>query len=41
MLILLALAVLVASLATPIVVPILWREIEAKELRRQFRAVQW
>jgi hypothetical protein len=30
MLSLLALAVLVATLATPIVVPILWREIEAK-----------
>jgi hypothetical protein len=41
MLSLLAVAVLVATLATPIVVPILWREIEANELRRQFRAVQW
>jgi hypothetical protein len=41
MLSLLAVAVLVATLATPIVVPILWREIEANELRRQFRTVQW
>jgi hypothetical protein len=36
----LSVAVVVATLATPMVVHILWRQIEGKELPGQFRASQ-
>jgi hypothetical protein len=37
----LSIAVFVATLATPVVVLALWRHIEAREPRRQVRAIQW
>jgi hypothetical protein len=37
----LSIAVFVATLATPVVVLALWEHFEARELRRQVRAIQW
>jgi hypothetical protein len=37
----LSIAVFVATLATPVVVMALWQHFEARELRRQVRAIQW
>ena len=34
-------AVIVATLAAPVVVSALWRQLEARELRRQFYTLQW
>ena len=37
----LSIAVIVTTLATPVVVSALWRHFEARELRGQFCAIQW
>ena len=37
----LSIAVFIATLATPVVVLALWQHFEARELRRQVRAIQW
>jgi hypothetical protein len=37
----LSIAVFVATLATPVVVLALWQHFEAREVRRQVRAIQW
>jgi hypothetical protein len=36
----LLIAVIVATLATPLIVSALWRHLEARELRRQFCALR-
>jgi hypothetical protein len=41
MLSLLAFAVVVVAAATPVIVRVLWRHIEAKELARQYYALEW
>jgi hypothetical protein len=37
----LSIAVFVATLATPVVVLALWQHFEVRELGRQVRAIQW
>ena len=37
----LSIAVFVATLAMPVLVLALWQHFEARELRRQVRAIQW